>query len=97
MNSPATHLTFYGMSDTGLRRPYNEDHFVVVDLTQKEFAAKDNKVISPPRTTLWGAITLWPLQMGLGIRENSPVRSLSRRPLQRYGLWRQLNRFQPAH
>jgi protein phosphatase len=47
MNSPATHLTFYGMSDTGLRRPYNEDHFVVADLTCKAFAAQDNKVVSP--------------------------------------------------
>lgn len=46
MKCPITHITFYGMSDTGLRRPHNEDHFVVVDLTQKVFAVRNNTALS---------------------------------------------------
>jgi PPM family protein phosphatase len=45
MKGPVTHITFYGMSDTGLRRPHNEDHFVVVDLTQKVFAVRNNTAL----------------------------------------------------
>jgi protein phosphatase len=38
-------MTFYGLSDTGLQRAHNEDHFVVVDLTQKAFAVRDNTAL----------------------------------------------------
>jgi protein phosphatase len=35
------------MSDAGLQRPGNEDHFVVADLTRQLFAVRDNTVAAP--------------------------------------------------
>ena len=38
-------MTFFGISDAGLKRPNNEDHFIVADLTRHEIAVKDNVVV----------------------------------------------------
>jgi serine/threonine protein phosphatase PrpC len=39
-------VTFYGLSDTGLKRSNNEDHFIVADLTRCEIFVEDN-VLAP--------------------------------------------------
>jgi serine/threonine protein phosphatase PrpC len=41
-----TQMVFFGISDVGLKRTNNEDHFMVADLTQKTYGVKDNCVIS---------------------------------------------------
>jgi PPM family protein phosphatase len=38
-------ITFFGVSDAGLKRPNNEDHFIVADLTRHEIAVKNNVVV----------------------------------------------------
>ena len=38
-------LTFFGVSDPGLKRPNNEDHFIVADLTRQEIAVEDNVMV----------------------------------------------------
>jgi protein phosphatase len=35
-------ITFFGLSDAGLKRPNNEDHFIVADLTRHEIAVENN-------------------------------------------------------
>ena len=45
MTALETSITCYGISDTGLRRPLNEDHFLVADLTRKAFAVERNKLL----------------------------------------------------
>jgi protein phosphatase len=42
-----TQIVFFGMSDPGLKRTNNEDHFIVADLTQKTLGVKNNCVRSP--------------------------------------------------
>ncbi len=44
MNTPGTHVAFFGISDTGLMRENNEDHFTVADLTLKVVGVQDNQV-----------------------------------------------------
>lgn len=44
MNHTRTKMIFFGVSDKGLRRDNNEDHFIVADLTRKVVGVKDNKV-----------------------------------------------------
>ena len=39
-------VTFYGLSDTGLKRSNNEDHFIVADLTRCAIFVEDN-VLAP--------------------------------------------------
>ena len=39
-------VTFYGLSDTGLKRSNNEDHFIVADLTHCDIFVEDN-VMAP--------------------------------------------------
>jgi PPM family protein phosphatase len=46
MTTLGTSITCYGISDTGLRRRLNEDHFMVADLTRKAFAVERNKLLS---------------------------------------------------
>jgi protein phosphatase len=46
MKALQTSITCYGISDTGLRRPHNEDHFMVADLTRKAFAVERNTLLS---------------------------------------------------
>lgn len=41
-----TQIAFFGISDPGLKRTNNEDHFIVADLTRKILGVKDNTVIS---------------------------------------------------
>jgi protein phosphatase len=38
-------ITFFGLSDAGLKRPNNEDHFIVADLTRREIAVENNVVV----------------------------------------------------
>lgn len=38
-------LSIFGVSDPGLKRPNNEDHFIVADLTRQEIAVEDNVVV----------------------------------------------------
>lgn len=38
-------LSFFGLSDAGLKRPNNEDHFIVADLTQRKIAVENNVVV----------------------------------------------------
>ncbi len=38
-------LTFFGISDPGLKRPNNEDHFIVADLTRQIIAVEDNVIV----------------------------------------------------
>jgi len=38
-------ITFFGLSDAGLKRPNNEDHFIVADLTRHEIAVENNVVV----------------------------------------------------
>jgi serine/threonine protein phosphatase PrpC len=37
-------IILFGISDRGLRRATNEDHFIVADLTHKVIGVKDNEV-----------------------------------------------------
>ena len=46
MTTLGTSITCYGISDTGLRRRLNEDHFMVADLTRKAFAVERNKLLA---------------------------------------------------
>jgi protein phosphatase len=46
MKTLGTSITCYGISDAGLRRPLNEDHFMVADLTRKVFAVERNTLLS---------------------------------------------------
>ncbi len=38
-------VVFFGLSDVGLKRTNNEDHFIVADLTRKVLGVKDNCVV----------------------------------------------------
>ncbi len=38
-------MTFFGLSDAGLKGPNNEDHFIVADLTRQEIAVENNVVV----------------------------------------------------
>ena len=38
-------VAFFGISDRGLLRPNNEDHFIVADLTRKMLGVQDNRVV----------------------------------------------------
>lgn len=39
-------IAFFGISDPGLKRTNNEDHFIVADLTRKTLGVKNNCVLS---------------------------------------------------
>jgi protein phosphatase len=41
-----TQIAFFGISDPGLKRKNNEDHFIVADLTRKTLGVKNNCVLS---------------------------------------------------
>jgi PPM family protein phosphatase len=41
-----TQIAFFGISDPGLKRTNNEDHFIVADLTRKILGVKNNRVIA---------------------------------------------------
>lgn len=38
-------MTFFGISDAGLKRPNNEDHFIVADLSRQGIAVENNVVV----------------------------------------------------
>lgn len=44
MSTLGVHLVFFGISDPGLVRGNNEDHFIVADLTRKIIGVHDNNV-----------------------------------------------------
>lgn len=44
MNDTRTSMVFFGMSDRGLRREKNEDHFIVADLTRQVIGVQNNQV-----------------------------------------------------
>jgi protein phosphatase len=39
------HIAYFGISDAGLQRANNEDHFIVADLTRKVVGVRDNQVL----------------------------------------------------
>jgi serine/threonine protein phosphatase PrpC len=43
-NGTGTRIAFFGISDRGLKRANNEDHFVVADLTRKMLGVRNNRV-----------------------------------------------------
>jgi serine/threonine protein phosphatase PrpC len=45
MSRPQHHIACFGISDTGLQRSNNEDHFVVADLTRRLLGVRENQVI----------------------------------------------------
>jgi serine/threonine protein phosphatase PrpC len=47
MNRLHTSITCFGISDRGLQRTNNEDHFIVADLTRKTVAVEENCVTLP--------------------------------------------------
>ena len=53
----ATHqIVVFGLSDRGLQRENNEDHFMVADLSRKVIGVHDNQLragVAPPR--YWAA------------------------------------------
>lgn len=69
-------LVFFGISDTGLKRTNNEDHFIVADLTRKIVGVKDNHV-SPELLCheIGPAGTLLAVADGLGGHEDGEVAS----------------------
>jgi protein phosphatase len=44
MHRQRTRIAFFGISDKGLQRANNEDHFIVADLTRQAVAVKENRV-----------------------------------------------------
>ncbi len=45
MNTPRHRIACYGLSDPGLRRDNNEDHFIVADLTRLRVGVSENQVV----------------------------------------------------
>lgn len=46
MSRPHHHIACFGISDTGLQRTNNEDHFMVADLTRRLAGVSENQVIA---------------------------------------------------
>ena len=44
MSEPAPKLVFFGISDKGMQRDNNEDHFIVADLTRKVIGVHNNQI-----------------------------------------------------
>jgi protein phosphatase len=69
-------LVFFGISDAGLKRTNNEDHFIVADLTRKLVGVKNNQVIPELLCHDVGpAGTLLAVADGLGGHEKGEVAS----------------------
>jgi protein phosphatase len=69
-------MTFFGLSDAGLKRLNNEDHFIVADLTRHEIAVENNIVIPDAIRQLIGAHgTLLAVADGLGGHDDGEIAS----------------------
>ncbi len=69
-------LVFFGISDAGLKRTNNEDHFIVADLTRKLVGVKSNQVVPELLCHEVGpAGTLLAVADGLGGHEAGEVAS----------------------
>ncbi len=69
-------LTFFGISDAGLKRPNNEDHFIVADLTRHEIAVENNIVVPEAIHQPIGAQgTLLAVADGLGGQDDGEIAS----------------------
>ena len=69
-------VTFYGLSDTGLKRSNNEDHFIVADLTRCEIFVEDN-VLAPgvTRQTIGPHGALLAVADGVGGHDDGEIAS----------------------
>jgi protein phosphatase len=69
-------IAFFGISDRGLQRANNEDHFVVADLSRKMLGVQDNRVIPQMVYHEIGSQgTLLAVADGLGGYENGEIAS----------------------
>ncbi len=69
-------LTFFGLSDAGLKRPNNEDHFIVADLTRQEIAVENNELIPETVYQIVGPKgTLLAVADGLGGHDDGEIAS----------------------
>lgn len=73
----ATRIVFFGISDCGLQRQNNEDHFIVADLTHKLVGVEDNRIQPDLLHHEIGAQgTLLAVADGLGGHEGGEIASL---------------------
>lgn len=73
----ATRIVFFGISDCGLQRQNNEDHFIVADLTRKLVGVEDNRIQPDLLHHEIGAQgTLLAVADGLGGHEGGEIASL---------------------
>jgi protein phosphatase len=69
-------IAFFGISDRGLQRPNNEDHFIVADLTRKMLGVQDNRIVPKMVYHEIGACgTLLAVADGLGGYEGGEIAS----------------------
>lgn len=69
-------MTFFGLSDAGLKRPNNEDHFIVADLTRHDIAVENNIVVPDTiRQPIGMHGTLLAVADGLGGHDDGEIAS----------------------
>jgi protein phosphatase len=76
MSTSKVHVVFFGISDPGLVRANNEDHFIVADLTRKIIGVHDNNVSTELLAHQVGVNgTLFAVADGLGGYEHGEIAS----------------------
>lgn len=74
VNQPV--VTFFGLSDAGLKRSNNEDHFIVADLTRREILVEDNVILPDTSRQFVGYHgTLLAVADGLGGHDDGEIAS----------------------